>query len=236
MVSTSHAVAKSARARPGALHLSYIFTPMRYVWDLEREYFPPGRFPWPISTPVCAWLRRWDRATSTRPDAMIAISRHVAARIRRHYGREAAVIYPPVELERFTAARGPRDYYLLRAPYKRGDLAIEACRRMGGGLVAGTGLSNCVKRLAGPGVEFRGVDRRQDMAALYAGARGLLFPGRRTSASCRLRRWQWLSGRGVRRGRRLRSLAAPSCRRARRVRPAVSRGCRAARWRRRCLV
>jgi len=183
VISSSHAVAKSARARAGALHLSYVFTPMRYVWDLEREYFPPGRFPWPLSVPVCASLRRWDRATSTRPDAMIAISRHVADRIRRHYGREAEVIYPPVELDRFTPATGPRDYYLLAgamAPYKRGDLAIEACRRMGRRLVvAGTGqLEPALRRLAGPGVEFRAgwIDDR-DMAALYAGARGLLFPG-----------------------------------------------------------
>jgi glycosyltransferase involved in cell wall biosynthesis len=114
---------------------------------------------------------------------MIAISHHVAERIRRHYGRDAAVIYPPVELDRFTPASGPRDYYLLAgamAPYKRGDLAIEACRRMGRRLVvAGTGPEEPrLRRLAGPDVEFRSgwIDDR-DMAALYAGARGLLFPG-----------------------------------------------------------
>jgi len=183
VISSSHAVAKSARARAGALHLSYVFTPMRYVWDLEREYFPPGRFPWPLTVPICASLRGWDRATSRRPDTMIAISHHVAERIRRHYGRDAAVIYPPVELDRFTPASGPRDYYLLAgamAPYKRGDLAIEACRRMGRRLVvAGTGPEEPrLRRLAGPDVEFRSgwIDDR-DMAALYAGARGLLFPG-----------------------------------------------------------
>ncbi len=186
VVSTSHAVAKSARARQDAFHLSYVFTPMRYIWELEAQYFPPGRFPWPLSVYVrhtCARLRRWDVATSGRAHAMIAISHHVAARIRRHYGRDAEVIYPPVELARFTPAAGARDYYLLAgamAPYKRGELAIEACRRLGRRLVvAGTGPEEPrLRAVAGPGVEFRsGWISDADMAALYAGARALLFPG-----------------------------------------------------------
>ncbi|MBI5711630.1 MAG: glycosyltransferase [Candidatus Eisenbacteria bacterium] len=185
VISTSHAAAKSAIAAPGAFHLSYVFTPMRYVWDLEPQYFPPGRFPWPLSWYVrrtCAALRAWDRATSTRAHVMLADSRTVAERIRRHYGREAEVVYPPVDVDRFAAAAGSRDYYLLAgafAPYKRGDLALEACRRLGRRVVVvGTGQEERVLRgLAPPGTEFHGWVSDERMAGYYAGARALLFPG-----------------------------------------------------------
>ena len=186
IISTSHAVVKSAPTGPMTFHLSYLFTPMRYIWELEEQYFPPGRFPWPISWLVrdtCSRLRRWDVATSQRAHAMIGISRHVAERIRRHYGREAEVLYPPVELERFQPGQDARDYLLLAgamAPYKRGELAIKACTRLGLKLiVAGTGPMEAeLRKGAGPNVRFRtGWLSDADMAQLYSGARALLFPG-----------------------------------------------------------
>jgi glycosyltransferase involved in cell wall biosynthesis len=185
VVSTSHAVAKGARARADAFHLSYIFTPMRYVWDLEHVYFPPGRFPWPLGGYVkraCADLRAWDRATSGRPDVLLADSNHVAERIRRHWGRDAEVVTPPVDVDRFAAGEGPRERYLLAgafAPYKRGDLAVAACREAGRPLrVAGSGQERArLERLAAPGTEFLGWVREEDMPAVYAGAKALLFPG-----------------------------------------------------------
>lgn len=185
VLSTSHAVAKGARARAGALHLSYIFTPMRYVWDLEETYFPPGRFPWPLSVYVrrtCAGLRRWDRATSGRAHVLLADSCHVAERIRRHWGRESEVVVPPVDVARFAPGTGPRERYLLAgafAPYKRGDLAIEACARLGRALrVAGSGPERArLERLAAPGTEFLGWVSEADMPRVYASAKALLFPG-----------------------------------------------------------
>jgi glycosyltransferase involved in cell wall biosynthesis len=184
VISTSHAAAKSAIAPPGAFHLSYVFTPMRYVWDLEHEYFPPGRFPWPLSAYVratCARLRVWDAATSARPHLLLADSAVVAERIRRHWGREAEVVYPPVEVARFTAGRGPREFYLLAgafAPYKRGEIALEACRRLGRKVVVvGSGPREAALRAIAPDAEFRGWIRDPEMAQLYAGARALLFPG-----------------------------------------------------------
>jgi glycosyltransferase involved in cell wall biosynthesis len=185
VVSTSHAVAKGARARAGAFHLSYIFTPMRYVWDLEHVYFPQGRFPWPVSGYVkrtCEQLRAWDRATSGRADVLVADSRHVAERIRRHWGRQAEVVMPPVEVDRFAAGTGPRERYLLAgafAPYKRGDLAVHVCAQLGRPLrVAGSGPEReRLERLAAPGTEFTGWVAEADMPAVYAGARALLFPG-----------------------------------------------------------
>jgi len=185
VISTSHAVAKSVIPPPGAFHLSYLHTPMRYIWELETQYFPPGRFPWPLSWYVrwtCARLRRWDVATATRAHAMLANSAHVAARIHRHYGREAEVVYPPVDLERFRAEERPRDYYLLAgamAPYKNGALAIQACAQLGRPLkVVGIGQESMkLRAMASSDVEFRGWVTEREMAELLAGARALLFPG-----------------------------------------------------------
>ena len=185
IVSTSHAVAKGVPTPPGTFHLSYVFTPMRYIWELERDYFPPGRFPWPLDAYVrrtCARLRAWDVRTSVNSHVMLADSAHVAARIGRHWGRAAQVLYPPVDVGRFTPALGERSYDLLAgafAPYKRADLAIEACRRLGRRLiVVGSGQEEAkLRRLAGDNVEFRGWVSDAEMARLYAGARALLFPG-----------------------------------------------------------
>ena len=192
VISSSHAVARAVRTPRGTFHLSYIHTPMRYVWDLEEQYFPPGRFPWPISWYVrgtCARLRRWDAATSDRPHALIANSAHVAGRIARHYRRSAAVVHPPVAVARFAAAAGahgsagdPPDRLLLAgalAPYKRGDLALAACRTLDRRLlVVGSGQEGeRLRRGAGEGVEFRGWVEEGEMARLLAAARALLFPG-----------------------------------------------------------
>ena len=185
VISTSHAVAKGVRKAPGAFHLCYVHTPMRYVWDLESQYFPPGRFPWPASWYVrrtCARLRAWDVATAHRPDALLTNSAHVAERIRRHWGRDAEVIYGPADVARFRPAHGPRTYDLLAgafAPSKRGDLAVRACAAQGRKLVvAGSGpQAGALRRLAGPDVEFRGWVSDEELATLYAGARALLFPG-----------------------------------------------------------
>ena len=189
VISLSHCAVKAIPTTPGTFHLSYVFTPMRYIWELERQYFPDGKFPWPVSSYIrrtCARLRTWDVATSAQPDAMVAISRHVAGRIRRHYGRDADVVYPPVSLERFVAPSSPtrasEDFYLLAgafAPYKRGDLAVEACTRLGRRLIVlGSGQDEKrLRRLAGPTVVFQGRTSDREMAEMYRGARALLFPG-----------------------------------------------------------
>ena len=185
VLSTSHAVAKGVRIAPTTFHLSYVHTPMRYIWDLEHQYFPPGRFPWPFSWYVrdtCARLRVWDRRTAARPSALVANSAFVAERIQRYWGRQAAVVHPPVDLARFQAGHGERSYYLMAgafAPYKRVDLAIEACQRLGRPLVvAGAGQEEeRLRRRFGGSIEFRGWVEGPDLARLYAEARALLFPG-----------------------------------------------------------
>jgi glycosyltransferase involved in cell wall biosynthesis len=185
VISSTHCVAGGVIAPAGARHVSYVHTPMRYIWELESVYFPPGRFPWPASAFVrrtCARLREWDVRTSQRPGTLIANSAHVAERIRRHWGRTASVVHPPVDLERFSPSRGARDYDLIAgafAPYKRADLAIEACRRLGRRVrVVGSGQEqDRLRALAGPDVEFMGWVEEAELPALYQNARTLLFPG-----------------------------------------------------------
>ena len=185
VVSISHAVAKAARSRPGAPHVSIVLTPMRYVWDLEQQYFPPGRFPWPLSSYVrgtCRRLRAWDRATAGRPTHLVSISHYVAERVQRHWGRGSQVVYPHVDVERFTPWTGERSYYLLAgafAPYKRLDLALEAFARLKRPLlvVGGGQEESRLHALAPRGTEFRAGVSDQELARLIAGARAFIFPG-----------------------------------------------------------
>jgi len=185
ILSGSHCVAKGIKAPPGALHIAYMYTPMRYVWDLQEAYVGPGRMG-PLSRAllraVAGRLRRWDLEANARVDHFVAISRHVAGRIWRHYGREAEVIYPPVETARFRIAVRTDDYYLLAgafAPYKRLDLAVAAFNRLGRRVViVGDGQEGGrLRRMAGPTIEFLGWRPDDEVATLLAHCRALVFPG-----------------------------------------------------------
>jgi glycosyltransferase involved in cell wall biosynthesis len=183
VLSSSHAVAKGVRVPVGALHVCYCFTPMRYVWDLYDDYFGPraGLAARVLMPPVAAWLRRWDRRTAAGVHQFVAISRFVAARIRRAYGRDADVIYPPVDVSRFRVDEAPGEFYLVVSaltPYKRVDLAVEACNRLGRRLVVvGTGPEDHrLRAQAGPTVELEGWGVDAQTAELYTRCRALLFP------------------------------------------------------------
>jgi glycosyltransferase involved in cell wall biosynthesis len=185
VISSSHCVAKGAVTPPGALHLCYCYTPMRYAWDQFEQYFGPHRVGLAkrlVIGPLIARLRRWDAATADRVDSYVAISNHVAARIRKYYGREATVIYPPVDISSFSPSAGGGGYYLMvnaLAPYKRVDLAVEAFNGLGRELrIVGTGQDrDRLQRLAGRNVRFLGWVSREELAAQYAGCRALIFPG-----------------------------------------------------------
>jgi glycosyltransferase involved in cell wall biosynthesis len=185
IITGSHCVAKGVRPPPDALHIAYIYTPMRYIWDQHEAYVSPGRMG-PLSRlllrAIAGRLRRWDLEANGRVDRFVAISRHVAERIRRHYGREAEVIYPPVEVARFHIGDRTDDYFLVAgalAPYKRIDLAIEAFNRMGRRLViVGEGQeSRRLRRMAGPTIEFLGWCPNGEFAELLGRCRALIFPG-----------------------------------------------------------
>jgi glycosyltransferase involved in cell wall biosynthesis len=181
VISLSHCVAKGVRVPPGALHLCYCFTPMRYVWDLEADYARDAGWLTRLALPpVAAGLRRWDRRTAG-VDGFVAISRHIADRIRRVYGRAADVIHPPVDIGRFRLADAVDDYYLVVSalvPYKRVDLAVAAAGRLGRRLVVvGNGPEERrLRAQAGAGVTFLGWRPDAEVAALYARCRAVLFP------------------------------------------------------------
>jgi glycosyltransferase involved in cell wall biosynthesis len=132
VISSSHAVAKGVRTRSGQVHVCYCYTPMRYVWDLREQYLARTKLDRGLRGIAVrrslARLRDWDRAASARVDHFIAISRHIADRIRRCYGRESTVIYPPVAVDAAApAARGERYVTVSQlVPYKRVDLIAQA--------------------------------------------------------------------------------------------------------------
>ncbi len=165
IISLSHTVAKGALTRSDQLHISYVFTPMRYAWDLCFPYLsqlhltrgPRGA----LARLLMHYLRMWDVASASRPDVLIASSRCVARRIRKTYRRDAEVIYPPVDIDRFRPQLARDDFYLTVSrlvPYKRVDLIVETFNRLGLPLVViGDGPERRkIERLAGHTVTVLG--------------------------------------------------------------------------------
>jgi glycosyltransferase involved in cell wall biosynthesis len=184
VLSSSHACAKNVRTPPNALHVCYCHTPMRYVWEegfLQGEDI--GSATRLLLPPLLAWLRRQDLAGASGPDVFVANSRHVAERIKRSYGRSAEIVHPPVDVDHYLGLpRAPADFYLAFGrvvPYKRVDLAVAACARLGRKLdVAGDGRAlDAVRAEAGEDTRFLGKVTEGERDRLLGGARALLFPG-----------------------------------------------------------
>lgn len=187
IVSSSSAFGKGVRVPPGALHICYCHAPMRFAWNYAayaaREGF--GRAVDLGIRPLLAALRRWDRATSAHVDHFIANSRTVAVRIARIYGRDATVIYPPVETDRYAPPAGtpeePEPFFFLVSrlvPYKRIDLAIRAANALGARLeIASTGRDReRLEAIAGPSVRFLGWISDDEKREKYARCTATLFP------------------------------------------------------------
>ena len=185
VISTSHAVAKGAKVRNNALHICYCHTPMRYVWEMYDEYFGAGKAGMATRMAmkmVRPYLQRWDVRTANRVHYYIANSENVRRRIKQYYSMEAAVIFPPVDTERFTLSNTDEGYYLMvtaLVPYKRVDLGIEVFNALGEKLVVvGKGTeTEKLKVLAKPNIEFLGWRSDEELAQLYAGCKALIFPG-----------------------------------------------------------
>lgn len=186
VVSTSSCVAKGAIPPPGALHVSYVHSPMRYVWDRYDDYFARGRAGVLTRAAMRFWrepLRRWDRRTAARVHRFLANSRFVAERIRRYYDREAEVLSPPVDCATFrpTGEKPGPDWLVVSAfaPYKRVDVAIRAAQIAGVPLVVvGKGPEEArLRELAGTNVRFTGWVPDEELVRLYSRCRGFLFPG-----------------------------------------------------------
>ena len=187
VVSTSHCVAKGVVPPPGALHVCYCHTPMRYVWDRFDDYFGPGRAGGMtrLAARVARGpLQRWDVRSAARVHHFVANSENVRHRLRRYYDRDATVIHPPVDCSRFAPEpQAEATSFLVvgaLSGYKRVDLAVEACRRAGVPLVvAGDGPDR--KRLQqqarGADVRFLPWQSDTNLPRLFARCRALLFPG-----------------------------------------------------------
>jgi glycosyltransferase involved in cell wall biosynthesis len=180
ILSCSHCVAKGVIPSPNALHISYLLTPMRYTWDMYREYFGKNRH---LMIPVFIhYLRIWDVISSKRVDRFACISKHVANRIMKYYRREAEVIYPPVDTSRFQLRHEKEDFFLIVSsfvPYKRIDLAIEAFNRLGYPLtIIGSGPEEkSLRHRAGSNVTFLGWQPDEAVADYYSKCRALILPG-----------------------------------------------------------
>jgi len=186
VLSSSHCAAKGVRPGPGALHLCYCHTPMRYVWDRFDDYFGPGRAS-PLARlairPLAARLRAWDVRTAARVHRFAANSAYVAGRIRRYYRRDSVVIPPPVDTDFFTPGEDrPGAYDLVvsaLAPYKRLDLVLDAYRGTGWPLrIVGSGPEAArLRALAPPEAAFLGQLTDDELRDQYRGARAVLMPG-----------------------------------------------------------
>jgi glycosyltransferase involved in cell wall biosynthesis len=186
VISNSSAFCKGVVTSPGTLHICYCLTPMRWVWNYHayvgRERLPAvARFVLPAAI---SRLRSWDVATAQNVDRFLAISKTVAARIRKYYRREASVIYPPVNTQAFTPQPDRLDDYFLIVsrliPYKRIDLAVDAFTRLGLPLkIVGSGGRDeaALRARAGPTVQFVGRVSDAELKELYARCRALVFPG-----------------------------------------------------------
>lgn len=175
------------KTRADAVHVCYCLAPTRYVWQFE-EYMAREQIGGKLRAilrPVVAALRRWDFQAAQRVNHFIAISTEIQARIKKYYGRNSTIIFPPVEAaSRFTpvSPTSVGDYYLVVSrliPYKRIDLAVQACTRLGLPLWVG-GKGRDLERLqpaAGPTVRFLGFVPDPELPGLMARCKGFIFPG-----------------------------------------------------------
>jgi glycosyltransferase involved in cell wall biosynthesis len=186
VISSSHCAVKSVKARKDAVHVCYCHSPMRYAWDQFDAYFGPdqiGKLKSRLMRPIMHEMARWDRATATRADRFLANSQYVAGRIGRYYNRRSAVVYPPVDTDFYTpeSRSSSRGFLIVSAlvPYKRLDVAIEACRRLAAPLtIVGTGPEEArLRALAGPDVRFLGWLPDEHIRTLYRSATATLLPG-----------------------------------------------------------
>lgn len=197
VISVTSEAAKGIITKPPALHICYCLTPTRYLWSGYQEYFRNTllRF---VSKPIISYLRKWDLQAAQRPDIYIAISKEVQKRIKKYYGRESLLVYPPVTLEnskyeilnskqntKYNPPAGGLNtkYFLVVSrlvEYKRIDIVIEACNNLKLPLkIIGKGvMGKKLKSIAGTTVEFIDNLTDKELVRYYRDCRALIFPGK----------------------------------------------------------
>lgn len=184
IISSSHCVAKGIIPPPNAIHISYVHSPMRYVWDLYYDYFPAkSGLKFFIIQAISNYLRSWDVTSAHRVDQFTCNSKFIAKRIQKYYSRDSVVIHPPCLPEGYKVIDEKKeDFYLIVsafAPYKRIDLAIEAFRQNGKRLViiGGGQDEKKLKQSVPTNIEFLGGMPRAEIVEYYKKARAFIFPG-----------------------------------------------------------
>lgn len=187
VISVTSEAAKGIVTKPQTKHICICLTPTRYLWSGYNDYFSNALFRF-LSWPVVQYLKNWDRRAAQRPDILIAISLEVQQRIRKYYKRSADIIYPPVTLKKTsTSSKGNKkpkvsEYYLVVSrlvPYKRVDLAIEACNELKIPLmIVGSGSEEQnLETIAGPTITFVGNVTDDELIDYYKNCKALIFPG-----------------------------------------------------------
>lgn len=185
ILSSSHAVAKGVLTGPDQLHISYVHSPIRYAWDLQHQYLKESGLnkgmKGSLAKLILHYMRMWDNRTSSGVDHFIANSQFIARRIKKVYGREADVIYPPVDVDRFTLHENKSDFYITASrlvPYKRIDLIVEAFNHLPDKklVVIGDGPEMMkIKNKASPNVEILGYQTNDVMLRYMQTAKAFVF-------------------------------------------------------------
>lgn len=186
VISSSHAVAKGVITGPDQIHISYVHSPIRYAWDLQHQYLEEARLTKGVKSWAARWmlhkLRLWDYRTAAGVDKFIANSQFIAGRIRKVYGREAQVVYPPVDVEKFNLQDKPRgDFYLTASrlvPYKKVAVIASAFSLMPDKklVIIGDGSEmQSVRQAAGPNVQVMGYQPFDVLRDHMQRARGFIF-------------------------------------------------------------
>lgn len=188
VISITSEAAKGIITKPQTKHICLCLTPTRYLWSGYKEYFKNSFFR-VIVFPFIQYLKTWDKIAAQRPDVYIAISEEVQKRIKKYYGRDSSVIYPPISLENvnrqpLSVKNKEEDYFLVVSrlskftSYKRVDLAVKAASKLGVRLVVvGEGNSRDLQKIAGKTVTFVGKVSDEELAQYYKGCKALIFPG-----------------------------------------------------------
>lgn len=190
VISSSSSFAKGIIVKPKTVHISYCHTPTRFLWDWYYEYCRENNFgvlKKIFVLPLLHYLRLWDRSAADRVDYFIANSKNVAKRIKKFYGRDSEVIYPPVDVDKLKIKNEKikikeNGYFLIvsrLSPYKKVDQAVEAFNKLNLPLVIiGEGPQReYLKKIANKNIKFMGFAPADDLPRYYANARALIFPG-----------------------------------------------------------
>ncbi len=185
VISISSEAAKGIITKPGTLHICYCLTPTRYLWSGHKDYFS-NKYLRTIAHPAINYLRHWDKISSRRPDHFISISKEVQKRVKKYYGIDSDVIFPPVMLEKKSKRRENLGNHFLMVSrmsrfsyYKKVDLVIDAFNKSKLPLkIVGHGpMIRRFKNKASGNIDFLGELRDKELITQYEKCRALVFPG-----------------------------------------------------------